>query len=851
MNKISVSMVMIFIVTIIMINTCICIDTFGQEANIELLGYDEINSIKNNILPMLPDGFVENVVQYDDEVLYYAKLVNGMVFVTSDGLVYSLSNNRDTCAATYILREMLSLNDPSEIKALKKKDVSVNYFKGNHASGWGVDIPVYSSLEIGEVFEGISLSLRMVGGECEKVFTVEPSVNPSKIEIGISSVQGLGVNKKGELVCRNAKKSVFFSKPEAYQIINDKRIDVSVKYRVSGHKYSFNVGSYDPKYQLIIDPMLASSYLGGSSVDECYGVEISSSKYIYVYGTTWSYDYPTVEGSYESYHSGGDTDLFISLMDQDLTTLIRSTYLGGSGNEYIVSHAGLQEYKGAIYLTAGSSSKDYPTTLNAYNRQINGSGDVVVSCLSELLDNLIASTYLGSPNSEFGVAINVSNDGNVYVAGDTLDMESLFPTTDAAYDSVSNGSWDIFVSKFDSNLSSLLKSTLLGGGQFDRARCIYLDEGNMVYIAGGTGSSDFPTTPGAYDITFNEDGGFPDHDIFVSCLNGELSELHASTFIGGEDEDMCLGMVMDDEAIILGGHSASIDYPTTPGVYMEEKSGYNECVVTKISKELEELVSSSFVGWNGPDYGNCVAIDDAGYIFLAGWTASSDIAVPSGSLGAEKYDDIDPFVFRLDNKLQQLNAAAILGGNASFGGGTIEECTDVEIIDGSKVVVCGRTHTYEYPTTTGAYSEKSSGYYDAFITIMDELMSLHSGKIIVGPGYGYENPPLLRIYTAAQDALYGFEFSGYGSPHFGINVACGNIDNDEPSEILTGPGPGDIYGPHVRGFEIDGTPLPGLSFLAYGTNKYGVNVAAGDLDGDGFDEIITGAGPGEVFGPHA
>ncbi len=70
------------------------------------------------------------------------------------------------------------------------------------------------------------------------------------------------------------------------------------------------------------------------------------------------------------------------------------------------------------------------------------------------------------------------------------------------------------------------------------------------------------------------------------------------------------------------------------------------------------------------------------------------------------------------------------------------------------------------------------------------------------------------------------------------------------SELLTGAGPGAIYGPHVRGFTIDGEPVDGLNFLAYGTNKWGVNVAAGDLDGDGKDEIITGAGPGAVFGPH-
>jgi hypothetical protein len=94
------------------------------------------------------------------------------------------------------------------------------------------------------------------------------------------------------------------------------------------------------------------------------------------------------------------------------------------------------------------------------------------------------------------------------------------------------------------------------------------------------------------------------------------------------------------------------------------------------------------------------------------------------------------------------------------------------------------------------------------------------------------------------------EFTAYGATGYGVNVTAGDVDGDGLDELLTGAGPGAVYGPHVRGFDIDGTALSGLSFFAYGTNKFGVNVATGDLNGDGRDEIITGAGPGAVFGPH-
>ncbi len=122
--------------------------------------------------------------------------------------------------------------------------------------------------------------------------------------------------------------------------------------------------------------------------------------------------------------------------------------------------------------------------------------------------------------------------------------------------------------------------------------------------------------------------------------------------------------------------------------------------------------------------------------------------------------------------------------------------------------------------------------------------------VFAGPGPAYSNPPVVRAFPCEQGAVFEEEFSAYGADFYGVNVTCGRVNGGTLDAVITGAGPGAVYGPHVRGFEVDGTPLPGLSFFAYGTNKYGVNVAAGDIDGDGFDEIITGAGPGEVFGPH-
>ncbi len=129
-------------------------------------------------------------------------------------------------------------------------------------------------------------------------------------------------------------------------------------------------------------------------------------------------------------------------------------------------------------------------------------------------------------------------------------------------------------------------------------------------------------------------------------------------------------------------------------------------------------------------------------------------------------------------------------------------------------------------------------------------------EIITGAGPGAVFGPHVRGFCydgAAVTPVPGISFFAYGTPKWGVNVCTGDLDGDRMAEIITGAGPGAVYGPHVRGWNVDGgsaVTMPGVNFLAYGTNKYGVNVAAGDIDGDGFDEIITGAGPGAVFGPH-
>jgi hypothetical protein len=235
-------------------------------------------------------------------------------------------------------------------------------------------------------------------------------------------------------------------------------------------------------------------------------------------------------------------------------------------------------------VTGQTRSPDYPTTSGAFDRTFNGGiADAFVSKLNASGSALAYSTFLGGTDStdevDQGLGIAVRN-GTAYVTGESASAD--FPTTTGAFDRTFNGGTfpgDAFVTKLNASGSALAYSTFLGGTFTDRGESIAVDGSGRASVTGFTVSTDFPTTSGAFDRTFNGE-----QDAFVSKLNASGSALAYSTFLGGGNADDAghgIAVAGTGRAYVTGGTS-SPDFPTTSGAFDTTHNGLDDAFVTKL-----------------------------------------------------------------------------------------------------------------------------------------------------------------------------------------------------------------------------------------------------------------------------
>src|SRR5439155_339443 len=284
---------------------------------------------------------------------------------------------------------------------------------------------------------------------------------------------------------------------------------------------------------------------------------------------------------------------------------------------------------------------------------------------------LLYSTYLGGANAygldgdkSYGVfegssGVAVDTDRNAYVVGTTGSTD--FPTTAGAFQTAPGGccgSYDVFVAKLNPNGSGLVYSTYLGGSGWDGGAAIAVDSAGNAYVTGYAGSTDFPTTRGAFQTTFG--GGA---DAFVTKLNPSGSGLVYSTYLGGVGPDAGYGIAVDASGqAYVTGDSTSTDFPTTVGAFQTTSGGYADVFVTKLNQSGSGLVYSTYLGGGSNEGGSGIAVDVAGDVYVTGQTYSTDFPTTMGAFRVTLGGSSNAFVTKLSPSGSGLVYSTYLGG---------------------------------------------------------------------------------------------------------------------------------------------------------------------------------------------
>jgi hypothetical protein len=328
------------------------------------------------------------------------------------------------------------------------------------------------------------------------------------------------------------------------------------------------VDNYDA-FVLKLNPtgsaLVYSTYLGGAQdIDDALGIAVDSSGSAYVTGETGSADFPVTRGAFQTTRNG-EYDAYVTKLNPAGSALVYSTFIGGSLVDFGVRIA--VDSANNAYVLGNTRSPDFPTTPGAFDTTANGAFDIFVFKLNATGSGLIYSTYLGGSNMEGAGGLAIDSAGNAYVSGGTLSLD--YPTTPGALRTTTDGN-DGFVTKLNPTGSALVYSTYFGGSGTDNVSAIALDASGNAFLAGGTGSTDFPTTPGAIQSVFS--GGTV--DAFVAEIDATGSSVLLGTYLGGSNSDFANDLKLGPSgAIFVTGQTSSTDFPTTAGAFQRTLNG--------------------------------------------------------------------------------------------------------------------------------------------------------------------------------------------------------------------------------------------------------------------------------------
>lgn len=712
--------------------------------------------------------FVENKGQWHSNVQYKGDFNSGALFLEKNGFTMLMNDASDIerlsgsiHGHSHSQKEPVDPTKPVNIrsfvykmKLLGASNASVNpekpfpshnnYYLGNDRNKWASDCKLYQAVTYQNIYPNIDIRYYSDGGNLKYDFIVHPGGNPSRIAMQYDGPDELLV-KNRELIIRTPLGEIKELSPYTYYNNFGKPIDVDCKFVVRNNVVTFDVGKYDTKSVLIIDPTIIFSTLSGSTADNWgYSATPGPDGTFYSSGIAFGSGYPVSPGAFQTSYNGGTAegtligyDVAIFKFSSDGRRRIYATYLGGSANEQ--PHSMIVDPQGDLIITGRTNSGNFPTSSPTIG--FGGDFDIFLTKFNANGTALLGSRKIGGSASD-GVNIrpkyvgatgkeslrrNYGDDARSEVIVDAANNVILaacsqspdFPVTPGAVQAGFGGRQDGIVLKMTSNLSTLIFSTFFGGSGDDA--CFSTDinpiSGN-IYIGGGTTSNNLPGDKSSVAFP-NYQGG--ETDGFVTIISNDGTRIIKTTYQGTPGADIVYGLKFDKTGFpyIMG---------TTTGswriVNATFSNGGGKQFISKLQPDLSAYVYSTVFGTNSADPNIspiAFLVDRCENVYVSGWggginnnqayssgtTAGMQEVNPLPSIPAA--DGSDFYFFVLERNATRQLFGSHFGQSGGVGdhvdGGTSRFDANGVIYQAMCANCGGRI---AFPTTPGAWSSRNN-----------------------------------------------------------------------------------------------------------------------------------------------
>lgn len=615
-------------------------------------------------------------------------------------------------------------------KGVEAQQSETNYLLGSNPALWRTHVSNYGRVVYSGLYRGIDAVFYGNGTHLEHDFIVKPGADYRQIRMHFPASSRVQIEKDGTLTMTFAGDSLRMEAPSIYQNLDGKRLQRHGAFRVEADgKIGFTVASYDPRFDLVIDPILDfSTYLSPLGSDGlAIATDASGNSYVTGYGTL---GYPVTAGAFAGCATCTMNNVvtFISKLSADGSKLEYSTVLGG--NSFAQPTGITVDTNGNAIVSGWTGASDFPTKsgqpiLPQNNNYVGFLVSLSPDGSSLNYGTLLSSSPTATQNSmTYATAVALDSRGNAYVTGETGGgfFISSGALNQAATGSSYNG-FDVFLAKF-SPTGTLLYSAVLGsadpqngGGGPIGASAIAVDSAGDAYVAGQAGTL-WPITSGAY---LNQiAGSMPYATPFVMKVAADAKSVTYSTYLDYAYVIKGISVLANGNVYVVG-NDAGTSYPTTPNAY-EPNNGTGGSFLTELNASGSALVYSTML-CEGSCTVNGMAIDSNGNIWLAAQTSDAQFPlekplqsiIPSGIFSVGPVSVLSEF----DPTGQTLKFATFLGGMAQG------YASSVAIDPNLKVHISGAAQDGMYTTAdvyAGSVPTPGPGFESstyAYITLVD------------------------------------------------------------------------------------------------------------------------------------